>query len=400
MSTRRAEGAVGPPGPRLHYAEFEAYRGVAALAVVVFHAYQFVRVDGAYVYAGTPADALLHQLDGAVAVFLVLSGFLLWEPVARALVTGAPPGSARSFLTRRAIRVVPLYVIATMVVWAWRTPGWAEGWPELATHLTFTHVFVADHVFSVIGPAWSLAVEVHAYVLLAVLIAVLARTGRAGAPRPTAAWALPVVVVVASVAWKAWAFGVASVPLDDFTVWYSTLARLDNVGLGMLLGALVAVRPSGLRSPALWALRLGALAVVVASTVLRVPGTWGEVYVHTLVAVAAALLLAGSAWAPRDGAWVRTLSWRPLALVGLWSYSVYLWHEPVMQGLGEAGWLPASFPVLAPVMVAIAVAVGFVSYWVLEYPSMQLRHLHDDRRHVAAPPRPSRLRREVEEVRS
>ena len=205
MSTRRAEGAVGPPGPRLHYAEFEAYRGVAALAVVVFHAYQFVRVDGAYVYAGTPADALLHQLDGAVAVFLVLSGFLLWEPVARALVTGAPPGSARSFLTRRAIRVVPLYVIATMVVWAWRTPGGAEGWPELATHLTFTHVFVADHVFSVIGPAWSLAVEVHAYVLLAVLIAVLARTGRAGTPRPTAALALPAVVVVVSVAWKAWA---------------------------------------------------------------------------------------------------------------------------------------------------------------------------------------------------
>src|SRR3954451_8865829 len=104
-----------PASPR-RFEEFEAYRGIAALLIVIFHAYQFSRQatrQTTYVYED---HAVLHHLfsnlDAGVAWFFALSGFLLFLPIARAALGSGLAQPARAFLIKRAIRILPLYYLA------------------------------------------------------------------------------------------------------------------------------------------------------------------------------------------------------------------------------------------------------------------------------------------------
>ncbi len=73
---------------------------------------------------------------------------------------------ARLFLFRRAIRIVPLYFLAVLVVWASRNPSLPGDWRDLVEHLTFTHVFDGDRIFYTLGPTWSLSLEIVFYLTL------------------------------------------------------------------------------------------------------------------------------------------------------------------------------------------------------------------------------------------
>lgn len=100
---------------RLRFEELEAYRGIAALLVVVFHAYQHTREgSGRYVYEGTPLHPFFLSLDVTVPWFFMLSGFLIFLPFARAAIKRGTPRSARGFLICRAIRIIPLYYVAIL----------------------------------------------------------------------------------------------------------------------------------------------------------------------------------------------------------------------------------------------------------------------------------------------
>ena len=54
-----------------------------------------------------------------------------------------------------------------LVVWALTNPSLPGHWQDLVLHLTFTHVYSDQYIFWTDGPAWSLAVEFHFYVLMA-----------------------------------------------------------------------------------------------------------------------------------------------------------------------------------------------------------------------------------------
>ena len=387
-TTQPAQRATVAPaaeaGPT-RFEELEAYRGVAAVAIVVFHAYQHSR-DAAsqYVYQGIPP---LHQalvnLDGGVAWFFVLSAFLIFLPFARAAVDQRPAESARGFLIRRAMRILPLYYLAILVVWAARYSGGPEQWTDLAEHLTFTHIFDSRYIFWTIGPAWSLGVEVLFYLFIAAFgPLVYALCGRL-ATRAARAWFLTAIVVAlgaASLAYKGWAWYIARLPDQDWAVYFGPLAKLDNFALGMGLAVLLVVsdRPR-LTGAALWLLRLAGLAVLVATFAWRQTATPVFVLFHTLNAVAFALVLAASVLGPRGTGWEQALTRRPLQWLGLISYSLYLWHEPVMIELAKRDILPLfnplTFPVAALALVGVSLVVAHVSYWAVEYPTAFLRHL-------------------------
>jgi peptidoglycan/LPS O-acetylase OafA/YrhL len=383
-------GTVPPEGlSRSRYLELEAIRGLAALAVVVHHAYQHTEVAGVRPLAGRGLDTLLSSLDGAVAVFLALSGLLLFLPVARAVLAGRPTRSAATFLRRRAARVLPLYLVAVTTVWAWRTPTLPGDWRDLLAHLTFTHVYAERTIFSLIGPAWSLAVEVTFYLLVALSLRPLSWVATRVASRRArlaVLVAVPTVAVAGSIGYKLWAGYVAGVPGDRFTVWFSVPAKLDAFALGMLLAVALAARPS----PAPWsprtvtAVRAAAVVVATVAVVTREPGGWSFLLFHTLVAVAAVLLLAGMLLAPSTSAVVRVASRAPLTALGLWSYSIYLWHEPLMMELaarvpGVAPG-PTGFLVLVAVLVPASLVVGWASYRLIEVPTAVLAVPIDTRR--------------------
>lgn len=388
-----------PKAPR--FEELEAFRGLAALLIVVFHAYQYSRqatAQTAYVYEGTPLHHVFGNLEAGVAWFFALSGFLLFMPIARAAIKQTPAQPARAFLIRRAIRILPLYYLAILTVWAWRYTGGREQWLDLLEHLTFTHIFDRTHLFWTIGPAWSLAVEVHFYIILAFAGPLLNRAcGKIGTERSRALFLFAVVAGfgLLGAGYKWWAAFIARIPESNPPAYFGLQAKLDNFALGMLLGVIVAMvggrQVVGRKGAAL--LRLTGCSLLVLMFSMRHvdsiphPISVLELYFHSLSALAFVLVIASTILGPQGSGWAKVLAKPALRYLGLISYSVYLWHEPILIELGRRGLLlnpaPEAFPMNAVILASLAVAVSAVSYWVIELPTMELRHLFASDRRLA-----------------
>ena len=370
----------------------EAFRGIAALMMVVFHAYQYSREGtgaGCYLYEGTPAHTFFSGLEAGVAWFFVLSGFLIFLPFAHSAVSQGSPRSARRFLVRRALRILPLYYLAILSVWSLRYTGGQEQWTDLLQHLTFTHVFSREHIFWTIGPAWSLAVEVIFYLFIAVVgpLAYLA-CRPIGTTHGRAALLAVVVAVLGagSIAYKWWARYAAGIPEDNWPVYFGPLAKLDTFCFGMLLAVLVAylsVRRSrfGFGAAPSSLLFVFGLALLVADFLLRDDSEAVAFYFHTLSGAAFALVLAATVLAggsgERWGGLLALLRKPALSFLGVISYSVYMWHEPLLIELGKLDFFidraPGSFPQNAIVLVILSVAVATLSYRLVERPAMGLQ---------------------------
>jgi peptidoglycan/LPS O-acetylase OafA/YrhL len=75
----------------------------------------------------------------------------------------------------------------------------------------------------------------------------------------------------------------------------------------------------------------------------------------------------------RRGLVSKLLAWRPLSALGVASYSLYIWHLPVLRAVDGWPTLRSSYVVLGVVGGAICVAVAAASYAVIERPFLRLR---------------------------
>ena len=401
MTTPGPAPGAGPtdagvaPADRERLLDFEGYRGIAALLIVVFHVYQHARAPG-YPYEGRPVHLVLHQLDGAVAWFFALSGFLLYRELVRANLDRTHQASARGFLLRRAIRILPVYIVAVCLVWLLNNPRLPGDWEDLVLHLTFTHVFDAKRIFYTIGPAWSLAVEVMFYVLLGALAPLLyrwCRRLRYRRSRGTVLVSVPVVFAVTSLVFKAWAWYGADIPSTNYPVYFGPLARLDAFAFGMLVAALsVAAADWRLPRGGPVAMRLLAFTVLVAALVTRGSDDLHQnPFFHTWSGLAMSFVLASSVFAARQARWERVLGSGPLIFIGMISYSLYLWHEPVLVELSRAGFInPQAFVPNVAILILVSLAVGTLSYWLIEFPAMHLQYAFTPEGHLVVPRRRER----------
>lgn len=368
-----------PAPPRL--TDLEGYRGIAATAVVVFHAYQFCRAGGRYAFQGTIGGRVLVNLDGLVSMFLVLSAFVLYLPVVAAVRAGDRPRTARVFLGRRAVRILPLYWIAVVVVWSTRNPTLPGDWRDLLEHLTFTQVFDNRRIFFTIGPAWSLAVEVYFYLFLA-LFHVVARGGWVARLRPAARVCFlmspALLLMSASAAWFWWATVLSPRPAGAFAIWFNPLAKAYMFGAGMLL-AIVATWWSEYPSRYLaHLLRIAAVVLYGCACTVRAGDALSGVLFNALATLSAVALLGASIRDDPRSRWRRVMGGRAFLFAGLISYSVYMWHEPILLSLNSHHLIsdsPSAFPALAVILLLLSVPAGVASYWVIEYPFGQLRYL-------------------------
>ena len=367
---------------------------MAALLVVVFHAYQYNRTGatGIYPYEGRPQHVFFLGLDGMVSWFFVLSAFLLALPYVKAVLDGRRATSARTFLARRAVRIVPLYLVAVSIVWAWRNPVLPGDWRDLVEHLTFTQVFDRERIFYTIGPAWSLAVEVQFYVVLAVLGGAAARLGtRIASRRARVAllWCGTAALALVSVGYSFVAAVVLERPKEDFHIWFSLPAKLVIFAGGIAVAVLYASRPRVLSRAATWVLRLASVTVVAAAMLTRQLTGGGDVIFHALCGLGFSLLVLASVQGPQAGLWHRILSSKVLVWLGLVSYSLYLWHEPVLLWLAQADLLPvpstSGFVITSAILVVVGLAVAWASYWTIEYPASYLRTRIDGPKRAPAP---------------
>lgn len=356
----------------------DAQLGAAGVAAVVFHVYQFCDTTH-FLYVGTPAYTVLNSLDAAVTWLFVILGFLLFEPVARAVVDGRPSFEPRRFLGLTAVRVLPVYYVAIAAVWLLRQPSLPGDWRDLLEHLTFTQVFDEKRIFWTIGAAWALSVAVWVYLLLMGVGIVVTRIARRLVERRQRIILLAggvCALFVVSLVWKASSLILDHPARATFTTWFGPLAQLDIFTIGMVVALVVVVRPvsATLDRRQRFTLQISGSVLLVAAFVLRAPDSWTDRYFGTACAIAFGCLIAATVLGPpvncpgRSGA--KALRW-----LGKITLSTYLWHEPVLlasRHLGLVRQAPEAFARDVLIVIPLSVLAGWLSWTAIERPVRQL----------------------------
>ncbi|MGD0394883.1 MAG: acyltransferase family protein [Acidimicrobiales bacterium] len=352
------------PGDRAFRPDVEGLRAVAILLVVLFHSGVSV-VSGGYV---------------GVDVFFVISGFVITGVLLRERASTGRT-SILSFYGRRCRRIIPaatLVIIAAVGLAYWFL-GVAGGIPT-ASDGRWAAVFLANFHFIATGtnylasqqpPSplqnfWSLAVEEQFYLVYPTLFLLVAGA-RVLSLRARLAVFL-VVVICVSFAYSA--VDTHSNPVDAF---FSPFTRAWELALG----ALVAVcTPWLLKAPARlagWATWLGFGAIIIAACAFDSETTYPGSLV-TIPVVGAALIIAGGMNAQAIGA-EALLGLRPFRWLGRLSYSLYLWHWPILIIAAEyAGKTSLSVKDnLGWDVVALTASV--ITYRVIENPARHAKRL-------------------------
>ncbi|TQL69164.1 peptidoglycan/LPS O-acetylase OafA/YrhL [Nocardioides albertanoniae] len=170
MSAGRHQAAVAADR---RFLTLDALRAVGALMVLLTHVgFQ----TGRYPRGWT--GAMLAHLDLGVALFFVVSGFLLARPWFAASAAGAPPPSTGRYLWKRALRILPLYWVV-VVVCLLLAPANSDvdtgGW---IANLTLTQIYTEDSHAYGLAHMWSLSTEVAFYLVLPLVVRLLTPRSR------------------------------------------------------------------------------------------------------------------------------------------------------------------------------------------------------------------------------
>lgn len=322
--TRSLSGSTA--SPRLVC--LDGWRGLAVLLVTIGH------------FAPFPTGRIA---DAGVELFFVLSGRLM----ADLLIVQRQP--LPDFFLRRASRVLPALAVFVLVcaialaVPAILKGGSAETIGALAASGFITNYLPQNAIVPVFEHTWSLAVEEHCYVALAIIALVVGRGRRAAL---IVAGVLGVLATVngirllvfnsPEVAYPYWRSDVRGASVLLSFAFYLLIQRIDGVTLKRWAWAAPACLIAGIAIHSLliveyWQATFGTAALIVAVNLIdRSP-------------IAFRRLLEG-----------RGLTW-----LGLISFSFYLWQQPFMLCKSIAPW---------PLLLALSIAAAVASYRNVEKP--------------------------------
>ncbi|SMG16197.1 acyltransferase family protein [Agreia pratensis] len=366
--TARAEPAgvkaASPPPPR---ADIQGLRALAVVAVILDH------------LLGWPAGGFV-----GVDVFFVISGFLITGLLLREHQrTGSI--SFIGFYRRRIKRIMPAAVAVVVVtifaasilfgksrlletigdgIWA---TFFAANWHFAAAG---TDYFQLGGPISPLQHYWSLAVEEQFYFvwpwLMLLIFWAVARRGRAS--EKTARVAVGLTVVAISLASFTWA--IFETINNPTWAYFSTFSRAWELGIGAIValtaGHLARI-PAWLRPALGWIGLAGVMAAVfVVSDTDAFPAPWAA-----LPVLATALVIAAGTGGTQRFLW--PIMNRATNYIGDISYSLYLWHFPILIMLLTL--MPGSSLEYYVVALALTGALSVVSYHLIEDPVRKSRWL-------------------------
>jgi len=352
------------PGDRKFRPDVEGLRALAILLVVLFH-------------AGVP-----HLTGGFVGVdvFFVLSGFVITGLLLREHASSGRTGLS-AFYGRRSRRILPaatLVLIATVLA-SYHWLGFLTG-NETARVSRTASLFYANFHFisagtnylasqappSALQNFWSLSVEEQFYIVYPTLFLVAAIAWKSVDIRLK----MTIVLVISIVISFLWSIHQTSA--NSVAAFFSPFTRAWELALGALVAVSslwLAKTPRPLAMVFTWVGLSGILlAAFFYNSQTPYPGS-----AVALPVVSTALIIAGGMARPRAGA-ETVLSIAPLQWLGKLSYSLYLWHWPILIIAAQyAGQSLSVKDNLFWVLVALVLSVG--SYFLVERPIRHLRLL-------------------------
>ena len=337
-----------------------------------------------------------------VAMFFVLSGFLLARPFWQALDRGEPMPSLRTYAMRRAARILPGYWAALLVTFALAITvfGFALDW-QLVLRLVAGIFVVADWHWvtlfpvEVNGPLWSISFEVTSYLLLPLGFALLFVASRwAGQGWQSRLMWVGVLALAILAHWlftryyrvdlrqRGWDYGL----IGGAKFW---MPRFNPFGFFAMfaIGSLAAglqVRWTKYRKGLFDLVALIAIGWAVQRMVVQyyapTPDSWGWLgvpYGFPWFVLAVALFLA----AAPSGLWLgRALDNALTRYIARISFGIYIWHYLVLE-LVRLYWDPliqhgtavdpVRFAVTSTIITGVTIVVAHISYTMLEEPMIR-----------------------------
>lgn len=295
-------------------AEWDGLRGLACLAVVIFHA--------------TPLVHCSTLGPFGVEIFLVISGFLNGS----ILIRGEPPST---FYVKRTLRILPLYLVCCLVIVALGTTR-----ASAISLLTLTPDLGASHGQPDCGILWSIGVELSAYAILPWIV-----RGRTIWPLIILAPALRLVFTTIA---------------PNHAAYYLSVCRWD----GILWG--VAVARAGLSHPvvrriARWSPVLMGLRFVLAFLPVD---PFGPVYALLLVPLGTLAAIGFIVWLSDHR--LSALESNPMQWLGRHSFGIYAIHALVVFRIPDG-------PLQLPLTLAFTLPAAWFSLRYFEQPIQRLR---------------------------
>jgi peptidoglycan/LPS O-acetylase OafA/YrhL len=397
----------------------DGLRGVAILLVLLYH-FVLVGIGGTEVpsflrpQAHEPAnwaDRALVSVMGTgwtgVDLFFVLSGFL----ITRILLDTKESGQYfKSFYSRRALRILPVYVafLGFMVLLLPQLPGltdpaevarlrehqW-EFWAFLINITGSVDPFIPRGEFGT-GHLWSLAVEEQFYLIWPLIVLLLGR-------KALAAFCVACIVAAPLFRFVLLQGGIPELE-NPFAAYTLMPSRMDTLALGGLL-AIVARDAGSLRQASRWALPVGVVAALAVAVLflsdrgMRAFDERVQIFGYTGIALLFAALLTAVVSGMSLG--LQDVLVQPvLGFFGRYSYALYVVHLEVAHQLARLannrGGLPVVLGSNIPAAlgftaagIGISIGIAWLSWHVIERHFLKLKRFVPYREDPSPLPIPS-----------
>jgi peptidoglycan/LPS O-acetylase OafA/YrhL len=366
------------------------------MSVMVAHVWLFTGGFGGF--TGSLPNRLVVRLDGAIAIFFFLSGFLLYRPMIAHRTGGPSSPSVAAYARRRFLRVYPAYWVAltALAIFPGLVGVFSDKWYSfysLGFYLDYantTKVCAGDPGFRCGLPqSWTLTVEMTFYLMLPLYALLTSWIARG---RNVRSWMRAELLLIAALSAASVLAGAVSPSLRDNTLFrFSFLAHFLWLGLGLAAAVLSVgyynrhqdmprlLRLAADNPGACWALAL-AIWVVQVFTVVPAPftvapfGTSGYIVLQLVQALVAVLLLFPVFFGnPNRGIAARFFGHPLMLWLGLLSYGLYLWSVTITIDLGVGGADAGFWTVLAlSSLITLPLAAG--TYYLIERPLMVLKY--------------------------
>ena len=379
-----------PERPATRFPLFDGFRAIAAVSVLLTH----VAFDTGFDIRSS-WGRYFARADVGVAVFFLISGFLLYRPFVAARLHSESPPRTGLFWWRRVLRIYPAYwlaLLALVVIGGIKVHGFTA-WLRF---VGLVHIYWPTTIFGPVAQSWTLATEVAFYLFLPLYALVLRRAARDDtSPRRIVHIELAGIAALVVITWvyRLWLWSLHSGRFGVYNTWLPSW--LDHFALGMLLAvgsvwfADRRAVPAGLGrrwAPAVcWT--IAGVSFWLVSTQLGVAVNYAlfterdEMIVHVFYAIVAFFFLLPGVFGPQDAGLVRRfLANRVVQLIGLISYGVYLWHELLIIKFREWADAPTNaiggnFEKLALAVFAGTLVLASLSYVLVERPLLRRKNV-------------------------